>query len=536
MPLLLSWLRARPWVPVVLALLVLPAALLLNLGLLPLLADEPIRALVALELKLSGNLFLPTLQGEFYFNKPPLYNWLLLSFFNLFGAPTEWVVRLPTVLALLGMGGSLYYVVGRRLGRQLGAVVALAFITSGRMLFYDSFLGLIDTLHALVTYWGFMVVFGLGARRRWAALFAGSYALTAVGFLLKGLPSLVFQGAALAVYFGLMERPQWRRLLSGAHALGLVVLVALVGGYFLAYSRFHPLGEYLTTLLNQSTQRTVAAQPWQESVAHLVKYPFDFIFNFLPWTLLLLCLIRPGWRRVLAEEPFLRFNALLFAALTPVFWLSPATIPRYLFVLTPLCFTVAAYFYQHFWAERRGPHRLIDALLGLGLAVVSAGLLAVPWLRQTAALPGVVWKTALLVPALTACTLAFWQLARQRLLWLALFLLLMRVGFNWFVLPVRLTTRDETGFRAGARHVAALAGAAPVYKLDSARLDNDEAFYITRGTGHIVYSSTSPRLPQPPAPDALYLAEDQQLIGRRYQQYYEFDIDRGICMHLVRFE
>ena len=121
---LLTWLRPRPWVPTMLCLLVLPPALLINLGLLPLIADEPIRALVALELKLTGNPFVATLQGEYYFNKPPLFNWLLLGFFHVFGAAEEWVIRLPTVLALLGMGAAIYYFVSRRLGRGAGACSA----------------------------------------------------------------------------------------------------------------------------------------------------------------------------------------------------------------------------------------------------------------------------------------------------------------------------------------------------------------------------------------------------------------------------
>ena len=533
---LLTWLRPRPWVPAVLCLLVLAPALLLHLGLLPLIADEPIRALVALEMKLTGNPFVATLQGEYYYNKPPLFNWLLLGCFRVFGAAEEWVLRLPTVLALLGMGAALYYWVGRRLGRGLGAAAALAFITSGRMLFYDSLLGLIDTLHALVTYLGFVAVFELGERRRWAALFAVSYALTGVGFLLKGLPSLVFQGLALAVYFGLGPGKQWRRLLSGAHALGLAVLAALVGGYFAVYSHFHPLGEYLATLLDQSTQRTVAAHAWRESLGHLVQFPFNFIVDFLPWTLLFACLARPGWWRVLGQHPFLRYNALLFAALLPVFWLSPGTIPRYLFVLTPLGFTVGVYFYQQFWAEHRWPHRLLDGVLLAALALVSLSLWAVPWLPQAATQPGVGWKSAAVALALAGCTLAFWRLPAQRLLWLGLFLLCMRVGFDWFVLPARLLTRDETPYRTAGLRVAAIVGHAPVYKLEDTHVDNDEAFYITRGTGHILYSSTSARLPAPPPPHAFYLAEDRYLAGRRYRQYYEFVIDRGIRLHLVTFE
>lgn len=531
----LIWLRPRPWVPAVLCLLVLPPALLINLGLLPLIADEPIRALVALELKLNGNPFVATLQGEYYLNKPPLFNWLLLGFFRLFGAADEWVIRLPTVLALLGMGAALYYFVSRWLGRGLGVAAALAFITSGRMLFYDSMLGLIDTLHALITYLGFMAVFELGERRHWAALFIVSYALTSVGFLLKGLPSLVFQGLALAVYFG-WQPGQWRRLLSGAHALGLAVLVAMVGGYFEVYSHFHPLHEYLATLLDQSTQRTVAFHAWGESLLHLVKFPFDFLSDFLPWTLLFVCLARPGWRRVLWEHPFLRFNAVLFAALLPVFWLSPGTIPRYLFVLTPLGFTVAVYFYRRFWAERRWPHRVLDALLLAACALVSLIVAAVPLFPQTAALPGVVWKAVVVALALAGCMLAFWRLPGQRLLWLGLYLLCMRVGFNWFVLPVRLTTRDETPYRTAGIRVATIVGHAPVYKLADTHLDNDEAFYITRGTGHILYSSTSKQLREPPPAHAFYLADDQHLVCRRYHQYYDFIIDRGIHIHLVKFE
>ena len=52
-------------------------AFFINLGLLPLFADEPTRANVALEMILSGNYSVPTIGGEYYYNKPPFYNWIL---------------------------------------------------------------------------------------------------------------------------------------------------------------------------------------------------------------------------------------------------------------------------------------------------------------------------------------------------------------------------------------------------------------------------------------------------------------------------
>ena len=62
----------------ILAIVLLIPALLINLGLLAFIDDEGIRSLVALEMKLSGNYITPTLHGMYYYNKPPLYNWLLL--------------------------------------------------------------------------------------------------------------------------------------------------------------------------------------------------------------------------------------------------------------------------------------------------------------------------------------------------------------------------------------------------------------------------------------------------------------------------
>ena len=44
-------------------------ALFLNLGLEPLHFEEPRRAIVALEMELTGNWWVPKINGEYYFNK-----------------------------------------------------------------------------------------------------------------------------------------------------------------------------------------------------------------------------------------------------------------------------------------------------------------------------------------------------------------------------------------------------------------------------------------------------------------------------------
>ena len=85
-------------------LLLLIPALFINLGLSPLIHDEAIRGVVAFEMNQSGNLVVPTINGEHYYNKPPLYNWILLGFFNVFNQYSEFVLRLPSVISLLIFG------------------------------------------------------------------------------------------------------------------------------------------------------------------------------------------------------------------------------------------------------------------------------------------------------------------------------------------------------------------------------------------------------------------------------------------------
>ena len=519
----------RPgWVAALTLALALPA-LLVHLGWQPLLVDEPIRALVALEMHYSGHFFAPTLQGLPYYNKPPLFNWLLVGLFRLTGRQDEWVLRLPTIAALLLYTAALWRVLRPQLGRRLAFTVALAFATTGRVLFYDSFLGLIDLWHAGLTWLGFMAVWYLGQRGQWARLFVLTYALTAVGFLLKGLPSVVFQGLALLVYC--LDTRQWRRLFSWQHALGILVLLSILGAYFFVYSRHNSLETALATLWSQSSQRTVAAQPLAESVRYVLLFPFDFIKHFLPWSLLVGCLLVPGaWRTVLGQ-PFLRYNALLFLAILPVYWLSPATIPRYLFMLVPLGLTVVVALYARYQPAGTPPTRWFDAaVLGL-LGISSLSVLTTPFVALTRVVPGA-WAWSLgLFGGLALGTYLFWRLADYRLLVLGYYLLLFRLAFDIFIFPARMQTSPEVAYRTAALRVGRETRGRPLVLYPfGARLDDVEAFYIARERGQTLTVA-----PLPLRPHIRYLADERYLRGLRYRTLDRFTIDANVTFRVVEF-
>ncbi|MFO8054392.1 MAG: glycosyltransferase family 39 protein [Bacteroidales bacterium] len=108
-----------------LILLFFGAVLLQNLNKLPLLEDEALNGLIALEMSYSGDLIKATTAGEHYFNHPPLYHWILLFFFNLFGSVNTIILRLPVVLSLLGFILALFFYLKRHFGGQTALLTAL---------------------------------------------------------------------------------------------------------------------------------------------------------------------------------------------------------------------------------------------------------------------------------------------------------------------------------------------------------------------------------------------------------------------------
>src|SRR5689334_1561876 len=109
-----------------LALILCLPAFLINLGNIAFIGDEGIRTLVALEMKLSGHYLVPTLNGEGYYNKPPLFNWFILLVSGLFGRFGEWPTRLTTLI-FLGLFSWTVYISSRKHFDRLTSV-SLAFM------------------------------------------------------------------------------------------------------------------------------------------------------------------------------------------------------------------------------------------------------------------------------------------------------------------------------------------------------------------------------------------------------------------------
>jgi 4-amino-4-deoxy-L-arabinose transferase-like glycosyltransferase len=193
--------------PLALVLLLVLPALLLYPGLaFPLLEpDESRYAQIPREMLERGDLVVPTLQGEPYLDKPPLFYWLVVVSYRLFGI-SDWAARLVPALCL-HLTVLVVYLLGRRsLGEPAafrGAVVlalAPAFSSIGRLLLLDGLLTLWTTVALFAAFEATRgdprPVAQARMRRGWWLLAAVACAL---GILTKGPIALVLLAPPLVL-------------------------------------------------------------------------------------------------------------------------------------------------------------------------------------------------------------------------------------------------------------------------------------------------------------------------------------------------
>lgn len=235
-----------------LVLLALCGALLMyRLGAVPLLGpDEPRYSRVAVEMKRSGDLVTPTLQGEPWLEKPILYYWLAAACFSLLGE-NEAAARLPSAAGLLVtvaftalLGSRLY---GSRVGLLAGSITGLSLL----MFAYGRAASMDMLLTASVTGGvGLLALRRLGIAGPSAAVAGGAF--VGLATLAKGPLGLLLALLVLVPHWMLTRRGRGFRLVTlGSVAAFVFVALPWYGLVTLAHGR----GFIDTFFLNHNVQR-----------------------------------------------------------------------------------------------------------------------------------------------------------------------------------------------------------------------------------------------------------------------------------------
>ncbi|WP_207424052.1 ArnT family glycosyltransferase [Desertivirga brevis] len=445
-----------------LLLLAIPA-FFINLGLLPLFADEPTRANVALEMILSKNYSVPTVGGEYYYNKPPFYNWILASLYLLTGSYSEFVTRLPAEVPMFLYAITIFISVKYFLkDKRIALVSGMFFMLNGRMLLYDSMLGHIDIFYSWLTFISFMGMFYFYRRQQWFQLFLSTYIITAITFLCKGLPSIVFQGFSIITL--LLYTRNFKKFFSWQHILSGVICLTIIGAYFYNYSLHNPnLEGYFGTIWDQSSQRTAGRVGLAKSVKHVLMFPVEHLGHLFPVSLMLLFCFHNQFVRGIWLNEFLKFISLIFLANIWVYWLSPETRPRYLLMLYPLVTIVFTHAYFNYRESFPRLNKIFNTIL-LILSVLV--MLAVPAAVISGKLPSVsflVLKATVVVILIGLCVLAIIKTKNYKIVPFLAFLIIVRLGFSLFVLPERNVKHEGNYYKTVCTEMGKASSNAPFY-------------------------------------------------------------------------
>lgn len=495
------------------AVLLFPA-LLINLGAHHIFVhtDESRRALVALEMILKNEFLAPTLNGEFYYEKPPLFNWLLVMSFKAFGAYSNFAVRFPVIIFILSYAWLIHKLMKPYLGSAKAWLVLMLTITSGRMLFYDSFLGLMDIGLGLLVFTNFMLFYKLGREKRYLLLFVSTYLIMAVGYLMKGLPSVVFQFFTIVAWA--VHTRDWKFIFHKFNFLGTLFFIVPVGMYYYFYEKVNP--DSLITVFeytwHQSSQRTVTEFGIWDTFLTIFIFPVDNLYHFAPWTLLVVCLFGKNvWRKVWASE-FHRYAIIAFALNIWVYWTSPGVHPRYLFMFLPLFFAVLIEGYS---LQPSMLRRVVDGIFLGVMALVCLAPLAVFVVPET--FEAVSNPIAVAIPvfaAAVALTVLFWKKPVHRIATLAVFLLVLRIGFNFFILPYK-SSRGQANADAAAQ-VVEIAEGSPLYVLRPSYCHDATSFTISSAREEILEKRDVAE------PDTYYIIYDGLFDEAIYEPFLHF--------------
>lgn len=438
-------------------------AFFVNLGLQPLIPDEAIRALVAQEMIHSGDYLTPTLGGDIYLKKPPLYNWFIVASFQLSGRQNEFFMRLPMVFFMFIFTFSIFKLLEYERGRHQAILVALLFLTNGRILFYESLHGLIDITFSWLVFLFFMLIFRLMQRGMYLRMYLVGYGLMALGYLMKGLPSLVFISITLLVLHGMFGK--LKMLFSWRHMAGIALFVLIVGSYYLAYFARNPVepGEVFRVLLGETTRRTALRFGWWATVKNVFVFPFNMAYHFLPWSILAILLASKNAIRYIWNDKFLRYNALLILFNAIPYWTSPEVHPRYVLMLIPPFLTIVVALYERNKCTDTLLIKWIERIFGLTLLLITLSVWTPVFVEPTRSFDHIVLISASLSTALALVTYGYFRLPRLRLLLLVLALLLVRTGLNLTVLPARAVLARSFESRKVAQQTAELTKGAPLY-------------------------------------------------------------------------
>jgi 4-amino-4-deoxy-L-arabinose transferase-like glycosyltransferase len=344
--------------------------LFFHLGARPLLSSGEARAgEIALEMMKTGDFLVPYLNEEILLTKPPLFHWLIICCYNLFGV-SEFSSRIVSALAGI-LSVLCLYLLGKRFwGEKIGFIAALFLLTSP-IFFWSARCARIDSLllffmtSSMYCFWRGYEEIPKG--RIWFFLW---FIFMGVGTLAKGPIAFIAPIFTVILFLFFIKKQMYFRNLNWFW--GIVLFICITAPWFIAIYFIVPHYKTEIFFIQQQGEwiRGGGPREWYKGYIYI---PHLFI-GFLPWSLALPLVFKDTWKEFKNRDDKTVFLWIWSGIVFCIFFFVGKKVSRYILPLYPSISLLAAQV-----VVRRNINRMfLWALAGLWsfivLAISSFGL------------------------------------------------------------------------------------------------------------------------------------------------------------------
>lgn len=291
---------------------------------------EPREAIVAVSMLQSGNWILPVSNGDMIPYKPPFMAWCIALVSLPWGHVTEYLSRLPSALALIGLVLWTYVFYSRRGGKGRALLTAFVLLTSFEV-YRAGFACRVDMLLTFFTVGAIYSLYNYWSREMkgipWVAVLMMSGA-----FLTKGPVGVVIPCIVAGLFMLLKGVKAWK-------AAGLLILWGLMSCIIPAawyVAAFHQGGEQFRALvLEENIGRMTGTMSYESHLNPWYYNVITLVSGFLPYTLLLLFSLVALFRRYHFHKPAEGIGAAIRAMEPAVLLSMTAAVAIFIFYCIP---------------------------------------------------------------------------------------------------------------------------------------------------------------------------------------------------------
>lgn len=502
-------------------------------------AEEPRRAIVGIEMFLSGEYIAPHINGWAYYNKPPIFNWLLVFFYWIFNSFEEWVVRIPSILSFLLIGLISYRINKQFFSKKVAFFSSLFFLTSADILFFGSInAGEIDLFFSLTVYLQTIAIFYYYNKGAYFKMFLYSYIFAAIGTLTKGPPSIAFQGLTLLGW--LLYNKEFKLLFSLKHIVSGLFFLGIVVGYFMIYNLNNDGVGFAVRLFKEASMRTGAEHSFSDTLVGAATFPFYLGKLLLPWSLFVIFWFRKDFISLIKKNQLLLFSSIFIVANIILYWFTPDHKARYLYMFLPYFCLLLAYFFVHQKENWKKASSFFYYLFLVAMVIATIGFIASIFIPQLKAIESLYLKSSILIILSLFVLFLYVKFKRTQAYSFLLFIITCRLAINFFYLPM-VNLHQNIDYNKTVKEMLSITNGDMIYwygknpytfKSDASigplkmkevsissapLLAYQIPYYLSKETNQIMQFDTILK------PNTFYLTPAQEIDTNQYKIYYSFE-------------